>query len=96
MLRGAFRRMWRYYLLANAGNFRARRNQVGQIVCSHDGIVGDMGTTRRRTEPAAVDAASTSNRRLLQSGKRVDNEPLVCRSDRPIVFMPLPSSQLTD
>ena len=52
---GAFRRMWRYYLLSNAGNFRVRRKQVWQIVYSHDGTVGGYGdntpanrTVRRR------------------------------------------------
>jgi cyclopropane-fatty-acyl-phospholipid synthase len=29
-----FRRMWRYYLLACAGSFRARKNQLWQIVLS--------------------------------------------------------------
>jgi cyclopropane-fatty-acyl-phospholipid synthase len=33
-----FRRMWTYYLLMSAGNFRARANRVRQIVFSHDGI----------------------------------------------------------
>ena len=35
-----FRRMWRYYLLACAGSFRARRNQVWQIVLSPGGVTG--------------------------------------------------------
>lgn len=45
---GRFRRMWRYYLLASAGNFRARRNQVWQILYSHDGRLG----SRPETPPA--------------------------------------------
>lgn len=40
-----FRRMWRYYLLSNAGNFRARHNQVWQILYSHDGLLGGGGDT---------------------------------------------------
>jgi cyclopropane-fatty-acyl-phospholipid synthase len=32
-----FKRMWRYYLLACAGSFRARKNQVWQIVFSPTG-----------------------------------------------------------
>lgn len=43
-----FRRMWRYYLLSSAGNFRARRNQVWQIVYSHDGRLGGHGNTELR------------------------------------------------
>jgi cyclopropane-fatty-acyl-phospholipid synthase len=33
-----FFRMWSYYLLACAGSFRARRNQLWQIVFSRDGL----------------------------------------------------------
>lgn len=33
-----FYRMWTYYLLACAGSFRARRNQLWQIVFSRDGL----------------------------------------------------------
>lgn len=35
-----FRRMWRYYLLACAGTFRARTTQLWQIVCSPRGVRG--------------------------------------------------------
>ncbi len=35
-----FRRMWRYYLLACAGTFRARTNQLWQIVLSPAGVAG--------------------------------------------------------
>ena len=35
-----FRRMWRYYLLACAGSFRARANQVWQLVLSPEGVTG--------------------------------------------------------
>ncbi|MFK5925504.1 MAG: cyclopropane fatty acyl phospholipid synthase [Desulfuromusa sp.] len=33
-----FRRMWSYYLLASAGSFRARKNQLWQIVLSKEGL----------------------------------------------------------
>ena len=33
-----FYRMWVYYLLACAGSFRARKNQLWQIVLSKEGI----------------------------------------------------------
>jgi cyclopropane-fatty-acyl-phospholipid synthase len=33
-----FYRMWTYYLLSSAGIFRARRNQLWQIVFSRKGI----------------------------------------------------------
>ena len=35
-----FRRMWRYYLLACAGSFRVRSNQLWQIVLSPQGVRG--------------------------------------------------------
>jgi cyclopropane-fatty-acyl-phospholipid synthase len=35
-----FYRMWTYYLLSCAGSFRARRNQLWQIVFSRDGLRG--------------------------------------------------------
>ena len=35
-----FRRLWRYYLLTCAGTFRARRNQLWQIVLSRKGVRG--------------------------------------------------------
>ncbi|HSH13843.1 MAG TPA: cyclopropane fatty acyl phospholipid synthase [Desulfurivibrionaceae bacterium] len=35
-----FKRMWRYYLLTCAGSFRARKNQVWQIVFSPEGRPG--------------------------------------------------------
>ncbi|HRP97725.1 MAG TPA: cyclopropane fatty acyl phospholipid synthase [Rhodocyclaceae bacterium] len=35
-----FRRMWRYYLLACAGTFRARATQLWQIVLSPGGVAG--------------------------------------------------------
>lgn len=35
-----FYRMWTYYLLSSAGSFRARANQLWQIVFSKKGIVG--------------------------------------------------------
>ena len=41
-----FRRMWRYYLLTSAGGFRARRNQLWQIVLSPRGVEGGYETAR--------------------------------------------------
>ena len=41
-----FHRMWRYYLLSCAGSFRARKNQLWQIVLSKDGIPGGYKTVR--------------------------------------------------
>jgi len=43
-----FFRMWRYYLLSCAGAFRARRNQVWQIVLSPNGY---SGAYRRPDDP---------------------------------------------
>ena len=33
-----FYRMWKYYLLSSAGSFRARKNQLWQIVLSKKGV----------------------------------------------------------
>jgi cyclopropane-fatty-acyl-phospholipid synthase len=41
-----FYRMWKYYLLSSAGAFRARRNQVWQIVLSKQGIPGGYQSVR--------------------------------------------------
>ncbi len=41
-----FYRMWRYYLLSMAGAFRARSNQVWQIVMAKEGILGGYKSVR--------------------------------------------------
>jgi cyclopropane-fatty-acyl-phospholipid synthase len=41
-----FRRMWVYYLLSCAGAFRARRNQLWQIVLSKKGVIGGYTSIR--------------------------------------------------
>ncbi len=41
-----FHRMWRYYLLASAGSFRARKNQLWQIVLSKKGVSGGYESIR--------------------------------------------------
>ena len=41
-----FYRMWKYYLLACAGSFRARRHQVWQLVLSPRGIPGGYRSPR--------------------------------------------------
>jgi len=41
-----FHRMWRYYLLSCAGAFRARANQLWQIVLSKEGIIGGYKSIR--------------------------------------------------
>jgi len=41
-----FRRMWRFYLLACAGTFRARQNQLWQIVYSKKGVPGGYASVR--------------------------------------------------
>jgi len=41
-----FRRMWEYYLLSCAGAFRARRNQLWQIVLSKIGVIGGYKSIR--------------------------------------------------
>lgn len=41
-----FYRMWSYYLLACAGSFRARKNQLWQIVFSKKGVTGGYASVR--------------------------------------------------
>jgi cyclopropane-fatty-acyl-phospholipid synthase len=41
-----FYRMWTYYLLSCAGSFRARRNQLWQIVFSKNGLRGGYRSIR--------------------------------------------------
>ena len=41
-----FYRMWKYYLLSCAGSFRARQNQLWQIVLSPRGVVGGYRSLR--------------------------------------------------
>jgi cyclopropane-fatty-acyl-phospholipid synthase len=48
-----FYRMWTYYLLSCAGSFRARRNQLWQIVFSKKGVRGGYQyVTRRSPQPS--------------------------------------------
>ncbi len=55
-----FYRMWKYYLLSCAGSFRARKNQVWQIVLSANGVPGGYA------RPAA-DTCSSGGRAPLQN-----------------------------
>ena len=41
-----FYRMWKYYLLATAGSFRARRTQLWQLVLSPSGVPGGYRASR--------------------------------------------------
>jgi len=41
-----FYRMWKYYLLASAGSFRARKNQLWQVVLSKKGVSGGYNSIR--------------------------------------------------
>ena len=41
-----FYRMWKYFLLSTAGSFRARRNQLWQIVFSKRGVIGGYQSYR--------------------------------------------------
>lgn len=48
---GRFFRMWKYYLLASAGTFRARLNQLWQIVFSPSGVAGGYKSIREISAP---------------------------------------------
>lgn len=54
-----FRRMWRFYLLSCAGAFRARSNQLWQIVVSRDGILGGYEAPGREKRRSPRTAAAT-------------------------------------
>jgi cyclopropane-fatty-acyl-phospholipid synthase len=41
-----FFRMWKYFLLSSAGSFRARRDQLWQVVLSKNGILGGYTSLR--------------------------------------------------
>ncbi|MFT2011164.1 cyclopropane fatty acyl phospholipid synthase [Pontibacter sp. 13R65] len=41
-----FYRMWKYYLLSSAGSFRARNNQLWQLVLSKKGVLGGYKAVR--------------------------------------------------
>ena len=41
-----FYRMWKYFLVPSAGSFRARRNQLWQIVLSKDGVINSYQSIR--------------------------------------------------
>lgn len=41
-----FYRMWKYFLLTSSGSFRARRNQLWQIVFSKKGVTGGYNSVR--------------------------------------------------
>lgn len=41
-----FYRMWKFFLLSSAGSFRARRNQLWQLVFSHEGLEGGYESVR--------------------------------------------------
>jgi cyclopropane-fatty-acyl-phospholipid synthase len=41
-----FYRMWKFFLLSSAGSFRARRDQLWQIVLSKKGIAGGYQAVR--------------------------------------------------
>ena len=41
-----FYRMWKYYLLSNAGGFRARRLNLWQVVLSPHGVEGGYRSVR--------------------------------------------------
>ncbi len=41
-----FHRMWRYFLLSSAGSFRARKNQLWQVVLSPRGVPGGYRAPR--------------------------------------------------
>lgn len=41
-----FYRMWRYYLLSCAGSFRARSNELWQVVFSKNGVLGGYASVR--------------------------------------------------
>ncbi len=46
MFNGQFFRTWKYYLLASAATFRARSNQLWQIVFSPSGVAGGYNSIR--------------------------------------------------
>ena len=63
-----FRRQWRFYLLACAGSFRARSNQLWQMVFSPEGVRGGYRMDPpRRAVRATVREANTPTPEHLES-----------------------------
>lgn len=56
-----FFRMWKYYLAASAGSFKARKSQLWQVVLSKEGVPGGYSSIRRVGRPAK---AGSSTRRM--------------------------------
>ncbi|RMD99687.1 MAG: cyclopropane fatty acyl phospholipid synthase [Calditrichaeota bacterium] len=52
-----FYRMWKYYLLSSAGSFRARKNQVWQIVLSPHGVLGGWRLRHSKYETTGMYAS---------------------------------------
>lgn len=44
-----FYKMWKYYLMASAGSFKSRKNQLWQIVLSKKGVPGGYAPIRSLT-----------------------------------------------
>ncbi len=71
-----FFRMWRYYLLSCAGAFRARANQVWQIVLSPNGVPGgyrmerDHGLFQRSRGNAAMPSRQAVPRQRVPANAR--------------------------
>ncbi|MEJ2151443.1 MAG: class I SAM-dependent methyltransferase, partial [Gemmatimonadota bacterium] len=55
-----FFRMWKYYLLASAGTFRSRRNQLWQVVLSPRGVPGGYSPLRDWVPAVGVTAKTTA------------------------------------
>ena len=64
-----FRRTWRYYLLACAGSFRARANQLWQLVLSPEGVTGGYrAPTIEDLAPAIASSPSRARRVMVTTG----------------------------
>jgi cyclopropane-fatty-acyl-phospholipid synthase len=68
-----FYRMWRYYLLSCAGTFRARSNQLWQVVLSPSGIPG--GYRRELVADAHLDGGHSPPKQLSSVGHVVHPVP---------------------
>lgn len=64
-----FRRMWNYYLLSCASTFRARQNQLWQIVLSKKGLLNGYNFDRYQSMENLIKSEQSSKQNSDQQGK---------------------------
>jgi len=66
-----FYRMWKYYLLSCAGSFRARKNQLWQLVLSPGGRLGGYAAARHQQAVPKKEPGRQANRAAIRPAPHV-------------------------